>query len=36
MGASSTTQLDHNVAALDFPPLTEEELARIHGTAARR
>jgi L-glyceraldehyde 3-phosphate reductase len=41
IGASSTAQLDHNVAALDFPPLTEEELARIdehgiHGTGQRR
>ncbi|TCN42188.1 L-glyceraldehyde 3-phosphate reductase [Kribbella orskensis] len=33
IGASSTSQLDHNLAALDFPPLTEEELALIdqHG-----
>jgi L-glyceraldehyde 3-phosphate reductase len=29
IGASSTSQLDHNVAALDFPPLTEAELALI-------
>ncbi|AXG80916.1 aldo/keto reductase [Streptomyces paludis] len=29
IGASSTWQLDHNVTALDFPPLTEEELALI-------
>ena len=41
IGASSTWQLDHNVKALDFAPLTEEELAIIdehgvHGTAARR
>ncbi|RZU15818.1 L-glyceraldehyde 3-phosphate reductase [Kribbella rubisoli] len=40
IGASSTGQLDHNVAALDFPPLTDEDLARIdqygiHGTAQR-
>ena len=40
VGASSTGQLDHNVAALDFPPLTEEELALIdrhgiHGTGQR-
>jgi L-glyceraldehyde 3-phosphate reductase len=40
IGASSTAQLDHNVAALDFPPLTEEELIQIdrhgiHGTAQR-
>jgi len=38
IGASSTTQLDHNVKALDFPPLTDRELALIdehgvHGTA---
>ncbi|MFF1692259.1 aldo/keto reductase [Streptomyces sp. NPDC058257] len=38
IGASSTWQLDHNVRALDFPPLTEEELTLIdkhgvHGTA---
>lgn len=37
IGASSTEQLDHNVRALDFPPLTEAELAQIdehgvHGT----
>jgi L-glyceraldehyde 3-phosphate reductase len=41
IGASSTTQLDHNLAALDFLPLTEEELTRIdehgiHGTGQRR
>ncbi|TCO26173.1 aldo/keto reductase family protein [Kribbella steppae] len=41
IGASSTAQLDHNVAALDFPPLTEEELSRIdqhgiHGTGQRQ
>ncbi len=40
IGASSTKQLDHNVAALDFPALTEEELALIdqygiHGTGQR-
>jgi L-glyceraldehyde 3-phosphate reductase len=40
IGASSTRQLDHNLAALDFPPLTEEELALIdqhgiHGTGQR-
>ncbi|MBH0779546.1 aldo/keto reductase [Nocardia bovistercoris] len=39
IGASSTAQLDHNVAALDFPPLTAEELALIdehgvHGTGS--
>jgi L-glyceraldehyde 3-phosphate reductase len=37
IGASSTRQLDHNVTALDFPPLTDDELKRIdehgvHGT----
>jgi len=41
VGASSTWQLDHNVKALDFPPLTAEELALIdehgvHGTGLRR
>ncbi|WP_433528208.1 aldo/keto reductase [Micromonospora sp. CA-263727] len=40
IGASSTWQLDHNVRALDFPPLTEQELALIdehgvHGTGLR-
>jgi L-glyceraldehyde 3-phosphate reductase len=40
IGASSTSQLDHNLAALDFPPLTENELALIdqygiHGTGQR-
>ncbi|MFC5263165.1 aldo/keto reductase [Kribbella qitaiheensis] len=40
IGASSTSQLDHNLAALDFPPLTEEELVLIdehgvHGTGQR-
>ncbi|MBT2516069.1 aldo/keto reductase [Streptomyces sp. ISL-90] len=38
IGASSVAQLEQNVAALDSPPLTEEEIARIephavHGTA---
>jgi L-glyceraldehyde 3-phosphate reductase len=38
IGASSVAQLEQNVAALDAPPLTEHELARIeplaeHGTA---
>ncbi|RXZ70461.1 aldo/keto reductase [Agromyces albus] len=38
IGASSVDQLEQNVAALDAPPLTEEEIARIephavHGTA---
>ncbi|CCW10595.1 aldo/keto reductase (plasmid) [Rhodococcus aetherivorans] len=37
VGASSTSQLDHNLKALEFPPLTDEELAivdehGIHGT----
>jgi L-glyceraldehyde 3-phosphate reductase len=37
IGASSTWQLDHNVKALDFPPLTDDELKVIdehgvHGT----
>ncbi|WP_327151687.1 aldo/keto reductase [Nocardia sp. NBC_01329] len=37
IGASSTAQLDHNIAALQFPDLTEDELALIdehgiHGT----
>jgi L-glyceraldehyde 3-phosphate reductase len=40
IGASSTWQLDHNVRALDFPPLTDEELKRIdehgvHGTGLK-
>ena len=40
IGASSTSQLDHNLAALDFAPLTEDELALIdqhgiHGTGQR-
>ena len=40
IGASSTWQLDHNVKALGFPPLSEEELALIdehgvHGTGLR-
>jgi L-glyceraldehyde 3-phosphate reductase len=40
IGASSAWQLDHNVKALDFPPLTEQELALIdehgqHGTGLR-
>jgi L-glyceraldehyde 3-phosphate reductase len=40
IGASSTWQLDHNVKALDFPALTEQELALIdehgvHGTGLR-
>jgi L-glyceraldehyde 3-phosphate reductase len=40
IGASSTGQLDHNVRALTFPPLTGEELALIdehgiHGTGLK-
>ncbi|WP_062996936.1 aldo/keto reductase [Nocardia mikamii] len=40
IGASSTEQLDHNLAALSFPALTDEELALIdehgvHGTGTR-
>ncbi|MFJ3759301.1 aldo/keto reductase [Streptomyces sp. NPDC090080] len=40
ISASSTWQLDHNIKALDFPPLTDGELALIdrhgiHGTGAR-
>lgn len=40
IGASSTAQLDHNVAALRFPELTDAELALIdehgvHGTGGR-
>lgn len=40
IGASSTWQLDHNVEATRFPPLTDEELALIdehgiHGTGLR-
>lgn len=40
IGASSTRQFDHNVRAIEFPPLTEEELALIdqygiHGTGLR-
>ena len=38
IGASSVAQLEQNVAALDAPPLSDEEIARIepfaaHGTA---
>lgn len=38
VGASSKWQLDHNLQALEFPPLTDDELAVIdehgvHGTA---
>ena len=41
IGASSTAQLDHNLAALTFPELTDEELTLIdeygvHGTGSRR
>ncbi|MBB5159408.1 aldo/keto reductase [Saccharopolyspora phatthalungensis] len=40
IGASSVWQLDHNIQALEFPPLTEEELALVdehgvHGTGLR-
>ncbi|BCJ62292.1 aldo/keto reductase [Micromonospora endophytica] len=40
LGASSTWQLEHNIRALDFPPLTEQELALIdehgvHGTGLK-
>ncbi|GAA2524892.1 aldo/keto reductase [Winogradskya humida] len=40
IGASSTEQLDHNVKALDFAPLTDDELAvvdkyGVHGTGLR-
>lgn len=40
IGASSVAQLEHNVRALDFPPLTEEELALVdehgvHGTGLK-
>ncbi len=31
LGASSPAQLGHNVQALDFPPLTAEEIALIDG-----
>lgn len=34
IGASSVAQLEQNVAALDAPPLTEEEIARIEPFAA--
>ncbi|MEW1740330.1 aldo/keto reductase, partial [Nocardia beijingensis] len=40
IGASSTAQLDHNIAALSFPALTDDELALIdehgvHGTGLK-
>jgi L-glyceraldehyde 3-phosphate reductase len=40
IGASSTRQLDHNLQALSFPPLTGEELALVdehgvHGTGLK-
>lgn len=40
IGASSTQQLDHNLQALSFPDLTDEELALIdkhgvHGTGSK-
>jgi L-glyceraldehyde 3-phosphate reductase len=34
IGASSVAQLEQNVAALDAPPLTDEEIARIEPYAA--
>ncbi|SFR76269.1 L-glyceraldehyde 3-phosphate reductase [Agromyces sp. CF514] len=34
IGASSVAQLEQNVAALDAPPLTEDEIARIEPFAA--
>ncbi|TWF95378.1 aldo/keto reductase [Saccharopolyspora dendranthemae] len=41
IGASSVWQLDHNVEALQFPPLTDDELAvieqhGIHGTGLKK
>ncbi|MGX5680054.1 aldo/keto reductase [Schumannella luteola] len=41
IGASSVAQLENNVAALDFPELTADEIAAIeplavHGTGSRR
>ncbi|RRO14113.1 aldo/keto reductase [Saccharopolyspora rhizosphaerae] len=41
IGASSVWQLDHNVQALEFPPLTDDELAIIeehgvHGTGLKQ
>jgi L-glyceraldehyde 3-phosphate reductase len=41
IGASSVAQLNDNFAALDFPPLTDDEIAAIeplavHGTGSRR
>jgi L-glyceraldehyde 3-phosphate reductase len=41
IGASSTQQLDHNLQALTFPDLTDEDLALIdkhgvHGTGAKQ
>ncbi|MGW6195786.1 aldo/keto reductase [Kribbella sp. NPDC055110] len=37
IGASSTTQLDHNLQALSFLPLTDDELALVdeHGTGLK-
>ena len=34
IGASSTEQLDHDLKALDFPELTQDELRRIDGTVS--
>jgi L-glyceraldehyde 3-phosphate reductase len=41
IGASSVAQLENNLAALDFPPLTDDEIAAIeplavHGTGSHR
>jgi L-glyceraldehyde 3-phosphate reductase len=41
IGASSVAQLENNLAALDFPPLSTDEVAAIepyavHGTGSRR
>jgi L-glyceraldehyde 3-phosphate reductase len=35
IGASSTWQLDHNLKAIEFPPLTDEELASIDEHVTR-
>ncbi len=41
IGASSVAQLENNIAALNFEPLTADEIAAIepyavHGTGSRR
>ncbi|WP_223838931.1 aldo/keto reductase [Saccharopolyspora pogona] len=36
VGASSVRQLDHNVTALEFPPLTDKELALIDENTTHR